>query len=99
MQGMTLDYFKVLFEAGPSLNAAAVVSLFGRVITDEMSDKLCEPFSDKEIGDAMFQIGPLKAPWPDGFPARFFQRHWAIFKDDIVVAVDYFLRQGICQKV
>jgi hypothetical protein len=33
-------------------------------------------FTDEEISDALFQIGPLKAPSVDGFPARFYQRNW-----------------------
>jgi len=37
-----------------------------------MNDALCKPFTDDEISDALFQIGPLKAPdWmasqPDSF--------------------------------
>nr|XP_051196822.1 uncharacterized protein LOC127310170 [Lolium perenne] len=39
-------------------------------------------FSDKEIGDALFQIRPLKAPGPDGFPARFLQRNWGVLKEE-----------------
>jgi hypothetical protein len=31
-------------------------------VTMEMNDVLCQDFTDEEIGDAMFQIGPLKAP-------------------------------------
>jgi hypothetical protein len=49
--------------------------------------ELCKDFSPDEIGDALFQIGPLKAPRPDGFPGRFFQRDWALPKEDIVPAV------------
>ena len=56
---------------------------------------LCKEFSDKEIGDALFQIGPLKAPGPDGFPARFFQRNWGLIKEDIVKAVKKFFSDGI----
>ena len=32
-----------------------------------------EAFSEEEISNALFHIGPLKAPGPDGLPARFFQ--------------------------
>ena len=53
-----------------------VVDLFHTIITDANNEKLCAEFSEKEISDALFQIGPLKAPGPDGFPARFFQRNW-----------------------
>jgi hypothetical protein len=40
-------------------------------------------------------MGPLKAPGPDGFPARFFQRHWDIMKKDVVAAVQRFFCDGV----
>lgn len=40
-----------------------------------------------EIATAMFQIGPLKAPGPDGFPGYFYHCNWGILKDDVVRAV------------
>lgn len=66
------DYFEELFTADPSLDQAQVTDLFEAVVTQQINDVLCAEFSDKEIGDALFQIGPLKASGPDGFPARFF---------------------------
>jgi hypothetical protein len=48
-------------------------ALYESKITPEMNDELCKTFTDHEIGDALFEMGPLKAPGPDGFPARFFQ--------------------------
>jgi hypothetical protein len=39
-------------------------------------------------------MGPLKAPGPDGFLARFFQRHWEVVKDDVVAAVQVFFQDG-----
>jgi hypothetical protein len=60
-----------------------------------MNGKLCAPFSEKEIGDALFQIGPLKAPGSDCFPARFLQRNWGILRDHVVRAVQHFFEEGI----
>jgi hypothetical protein len=51
-------------------------------------------FSNEEIGNALFQIGPLKAPRKDGFPARSFQRHSGVFKEDITTSVKEFFRIG-----
>jgi hypothetical protein len=39
-------------------------------------------------------LGPLKAPGPDGFPARFFQRNWGLLKDDVIAAVKAFFLEG-----
>ena len=64
-------------------------------MTDEDNVKLCALFSDKEISDALFQIEPLKAPGPDGFPARFFQRNWSTIKEDVLAAVKDFFVIGI----
>jgi hypothetical protein len=60
-----------------------------------MNETLTKEFSDTEIADALFQIGPLKAPGPDGFHARFFQRNWLILKEDITAAVKHFFANGI----
>jgi hypothetical protein len=59
-----------------------------------MNEQLCRDFSEKEISDALFQIGPIKAPGPDGFPARFYQRNWELLKPDIIVAVKKFFATG-----
>ena len=63
-------------------------------IIEEMNEALCMPFSDEEIGNALFQIGPLKAPGPDGLPARFFQRNWGLMKEDIISVVEMFFQEG-----
>ena len=64
------------------------------LVNDEMNEDLCKPFSEQEISDALFQIGPLKAPGPDGFPAGFFHRNWGLLKEDIVRAVQQFFISG-----
>jgi hypothetical protein len=63
-------------------------------VDDHMNETLCAPFSEKEISDALFQIGPLKAPGPDGFPARFLQRNWDLLRHDVVAAVQRFFAEG-----
>jgi hypothetical protein len=71
-----------------------VVNLFEASISEDMNEQLCKPFTEKEISDALFQIGPLKAPGPDGFPARFFQRNWGVLKEEIIQAVLLFFQTG-----
>lgn len=39
-------------------------------------------------------MGPLKAPGPNGFPARFFQRHWSVVKAYVVAVVQRFFTDG-----
>jgi hypothetical protein len=43
----------------------------------------------------MFQMGPLKAPRPDGFLARFYQRHCGTVKDDVMAATKRFFLDGV----
>ena len=65
------------------------------MITDDDNDKLYAEFTDQEISDALFQIGPLKAPAPYGFPTRFFQRNWEVLKENIIRVVNEFFKTGI----
>lgn len=64
-------------------------------MTPETNYRLCAEFSDKEIADALFQIGPLKAPGLGGFPARFFQRNWSTLRGGVILAVKEFFRTGV----
>ncbi|KAI9160304.1 hypothetical protein LWI28_006978 [Acer negundo] len=44
---------------------------------------LMATFSAEEIKNAVFQLGPTKAPGPDGFHALFFQKFWVMVEQDI----------------
>ena len=69
-----------------------------------MNDSLTKEYTDEEIKCALFQMGPTKAPGPDGFPALFYQTHWEFLKDEICCAVRSFLaggdiHEGFCDSV
>jgi hypothetical protein len=59
-------------------------------ISDQINKELLAEPTEKEIGDALFQIGPLNAPGPDGLPARFFQRNWGVMNHEVCVAIKHF---------
>jgi hypothetical protein len=95
MHGMAENYFKSLFLKDPSIDPSEVVDLFDPLVTDNLNSELCKPYPPEEIADALFQIGSLKAPGPDGMPARFFQRSWLLLKEDVVKAVQTFFQTGV----
>jgi hypothetical protein len=95
LQNLTTAYFKDLYKKDDSVHHEEATSVLQQKITPEMNEVLCKPFTDDEISFALFQIGPTKAPGPDGFPACFYQRNWATFKEDIIQAVKNFFEKGV----
>jgi hypothetical protein len=65
---------------------------------EEMNAALCKDFSNEEISDALFQIGPLKVLGPDGMPGRFFQQNWALMKNEVITGIKNFSVMGLCLK-
>jgi hypothetical protein len=68
------------------------------------NEKLCAPYSNDEIKMALFQMGPTKAPGPDGFPALFCQTHWDLIQSEICDVIRGFLNReeianGFCDSV
>jgi hypothetical protein len=92
MGKLATDYFCNLLDQ--TLDPTPLINLLEEKVSQEMNAKLCDEFTEKEISDALFQIGPLKAPGPDGFPARFFQMNWTTLKEEIVLAVKEFFKTG-----
>jgi hypothetical protein len=84
-----------LYQDYQSVCPDELLHLFQPRVTDDMNVELCKTFSDEEIGYALFQMGPLKASGPDGFPSRFFQRNWETIHGDIIRGVQDFFTTWI----
>ena len=64
-----------------------VLSLIPGKITEEMNNALLAPYTNDEVRKALFDIGDLKAPGPDGLHAIFYKRFWSILGDDLIEEV------------
>lgn len=89
MGELATSFFSNLYSSDQNINPQFLLRQIESKFTEAMNETLCKDFTSDEINDALFQIGPLKASWPDGFPARFFQRNWDVLKEDTITAVRY----------
>jgi hypothetical protein len=96
MQSLASSFFQQLYTSEGSREAAGVLELIGGLVTEDMNSKLIVSFSDSEIEVALFQMGPMKSPGPDGLPALFFQRHWSLLRSHVCRAVRDFLAGETC---
>jgi hypothetical protein len=69
------QYFEEMYTRDTLVTPDLIEELIEEKVNEETNKNLIRDFTEEEIRDALFQIGPLKAPGADGFPARFFQRN------------------------
>jgi hypothetical protein len=68
------NYFENLFTTEVGDPDPNVLSDVQRLVTPDMNSGLMVPFSYEEVKKALFQIGDLKAPGPDGMHAIFYKK-------------------------
>ena len=85
------DYFDSLFHAGTCPQIDDCHSTVPHKLIPEMQQTLTTEFTAEDIKAALFQMGPTKAPGPDGMNALFLQNFWHVVGTTIVnVVLDYF---------
>lgn len=73
MSGMIKEYFTTLFTKEVQEVEEGILSDVDRRVTADMNQLLLAPFSKEEVRHALFSIGDLKAPGPDGLHVVFFK--------------------------
>jgi hypothetical protein len=80
------EFYKKLFGEPVQTNVSLMEEINHGIpqVSDIENSILTAPFTEKEVYDAISQMKPNKAPGPDGFPAEFYQKIWAVIKTDLM---------------
>ena len=92
--GVASAYFDNLFQAGAEDQMEECLNAVQSKVTDDMQEFLSSEFTAKEVKVALFQMGPTKAPGPDGMNAFFYQKFWHVVGNNVVLVVLDFLNNG-----
>ncbi|XP_074313543.1 uncharacterized protein LOC141648721 [Silene latifolia] len=95
IKGLFLQFYSRLFKEGANQITfdeylPIVKNLFSinkGFLSPDDRDALSIRFTPKKVRTAVFQLGPLKSPGPDGIPAIFFHKFWHFIKHDVVGTV------------
>ena len=72
--GVASAYFDNLFQAGVEDQMEKCLNAVQCMVTDDMREFLSSEFTAEEVKVALFQMGPTKAPQPDGMNALFLSK-------------------------
>lgn len=71
-----------MYKANPSANGKFITGTFP-LLTEELQQSLKREYGQEEIIQALKNMGPLKAPGPNGLHTIFYQRAWGTVREDV----------------
>ncbi|XP_020969282.1 uncharacterized protein LOC110267813 [Arachis ipaensis] len=87
-------HFAKLFTSEGDRNMEDCLKHIPMRVTSKMNDDLMAKIKDEEIKEAVFGMGSLKAPGPDGLNGLFFQQHWDILNKEVCGVVRQIFEEG-----
>ena len=66
------NFYTQLFSSSDPQVFERVLDGVQAVVGDEMRNALAQPYNSKEVGAAITEMAPLKAPSPNGMPLLFY---------------------------
>lgn len=91
---VAIKYFENMFKSGTCDRLEECLAMVPHKVTNDMQIILTREYSVEEIKVVLFQMGPTKAPGPDGMNAFLYQNFWHIVGDNVVNAILEFLNTG-----
>ena len=91
------NYFLQLFSSSALADEDQMQQIINAVqpcVTPIMNESLTREFTEAEIKQALFDIGDLKTPGPDGLPAIFYKNFWDVVGGQLTKEVLGVLRGG-----
>ena len=88
------EFYSNLFMSSNPHDLDHILDGVQTVVTVEIRVKLDKPYTSEEVGEAIREMAPPKAPGPDGMPPLFFQTYWTNVGMDVTQAVLSSLNSG-----
>jgi hypothetical protein len=95
IEGAFERFFQNLFTSSAPTGVDSCLQFLDRRVSQEMNKELLKEFTVKEVFSALQQMGPLKAPGPDGLPTCFYHDNWEIVGEEVCAAALNFFNSGI----
>ena len=89
-----VNFFKTLYTEETPGSGQEAATWAGSVLSEEDRVLLGAPVSVEKVQEAVFSMGPFKAPGPDGLQPVFYQQCWEVVGPSVVEMVQQAFYQG-----